>query len=281
MPSLRKLATRSGATFVISCCCKRHRVPEIQLRQQDPDHLVGPAGCRFATLGPHAPLSGVRPERGSGASARHMPSASRRSTARLSPAAWIASLLVTLIAVLALPAASLAAPATRTVTFQGYRLVVPASWPVYRLATAPTTCVRFDRHAVYLGRPVRAAELLGAGRGPHRGDPRAAAGRARDPGAARHLRRRDGRHRRRGADRQHGPPGARHRDVESPAGGGPARAARRVTGERRDQGGPPAPALGGRRRRRSDARLRTVARHRSDDARHPGGTGRGLHRPGL
>ncbi len=82
-----------------------------------------------------------------------MPSASRRSTARLSPAAWIAPLLVTLIAVLALPAASLAAPATRTVTFQGYRLVVPASWPVYRLAAAPTTCVRFDRHAVYLGRP--------------------------------------------------------------------------------------------------------------------------------
>ncbi|MGH2893040.1 MAG: glycoside hydrolase domain-containing protein, partial [Solirubrobacteraceae bacterium] len=54
---------------------------------------------------------------------------------------------------LLLPAASLAAPATRAVTFQGYRLVVPASWPVYRLATAPTTCVRFDRHAVYLGQP--------------------------------------------------------------------------------------------------------------------------------
>jgi Domain of unknown function (DUF1906) len=82
-----------------------------------------------------------------------MPSASRRSTARLRPAAQVASLLATLIAALLLPAAALAAPAAKTVTFQGYRLVVPASWPVYRLASAPTTCVRFDRHAVYLGRP--------------------------------------------------------------------------------------------------------------------------------
>jgi hypothetical protein len=89
-----------------------------------------------------------------------MPPVSRRLTAR--PAAWIASLLVTLIAVLMVPAVTLAAStspaagaanATKTVTFQGYRLVVPASWPVYRLAISPTTCVRFDRHAVYLGRP--------------------------------------------------------------------------------------------------------------------------------
>ncbi|HEX3691025.1 MAG TPA: DUF1906 domain-containing protein [Solirubrobacteraceae bacterium] len=60
---------------------------------------------------------------------------------------------MTLIAVLALPAASQAAPSAKVVTFRGYRLVVPVSWPVYRLAAAPTTCVRFDRHAVYLGRP--------------------------------------------------------------------------------------------------------------------------------
>jgi hypothetical protein len=91
-----------------------------------------------------------------------MPPASRRLTTR--PAAWIASLLATLIAVLAVPAVGLAAsstprapatktPATKAVTFRGYRLVVPATWPVYRLAAAPTTCVRFDRHAVYLGRP--------------------------------------------------------------------------------------------------------------------------------
>jgi hypothetical protein len=57
------------------------------------------------------------------------------------------------VVALVLPGASLAAPSTKVVTFQGYRLVVPAGWPVYRLATAPTTCVRFNRHAVYLGRP--------------------------------------------------------------------------------------------------------------------------------
>jgi hypothetical protein len=82
-----------------------------------------------------------------------MPSASRRSTARRSPAACIACLLTTIIAVLALPGAALATPSTKVVTFQGYRLVVPSGWPVYRLAARPTTCVRFNRHAVYLGRP--------------------------------------------------------------------------------------------------------------------------------
>ncbi|HEY6525167.1 MAG TPA: DUF1906 domain-containing protein [Solirubrobacteraceae bacterium] len=71
-------------------------------------------------------------------------------------------MLATLIAVLAIPALALAAvrptatpaaPPTKAVTFQGYRVVVPASWPVYRLAAAPATCVRFNRHAVYVGRP--------------------------------------------------------------------------------------------------------------------------------
>ncbi len=82
-----------------------------------------------------------------------MPSASRRSTARRSLHALIASLLAIAIATLALPAASAAAPGTKAVVFHGYRLVVPASWPVFRLAGAPATCVRFDRHAVYLGHP--------------------------------------------------------------------------------------------------------------------------------
>jgi hypothetical protein len=44
-------------------------------------------------------------------------------------------------------------PATKVVRYHGYRLVVPASWPVYDLASNPTTCVRFNRHAVYLGQP--------------------------------------------------------------------------------------------------------------------------------
>jgi Domain of unknown function (DUF1906) len=43
--------------------------------------------------------------------------------------------------------------ATKLVRFHGYRVVVPASWPVYDLAADPAVCVRFNRHAVYLGEP--------------------------------------------------------------------------------------------------------------------------------
>jgi Rv2525c-like, glycoside hydrolase-like domain len=43
--------------------------------------------------------------------------------------------------------------ATKIVRYHGYRLVVPASWPVYNLAADPAVCVRFNRHAVYLGQP--------------------------------------------------------------------------------------------------------------------------------
>ncbi len=62
-----------------------------------------------------------------------------------------------LAAALVAPAAALAAspdkPATKVVRYHGYRVVVPAHWPVYRLAGNESTCVRFDRHAVYLGQP--------------------------------------------------------------------------------------------------------------------------------
>lgn len=43
--------------------------------------------------------------------------------------------------------------ATKVVRYHGDRLVVPAAWPVYNLAVDPTVCVRFNRHAVYLGQP--------------------------------------------------------------------------------------------------------------------------------
>jgi Domain of unknown function (DUF1906) len=39
------------------------------------------------------------------------------------------------------------------VRYDGYSVVVPRGWPVYNLASDPTVCVRFNRHAVYLGRP--------------------------------------------------------------------------------------------------------------------------------
>lgn len=42
---------------------------------------------------------------------------------------------------------------TKLVRYLGYAVRVPAGWPVVRLATDPTACVRFNRHAVYLGEP--------------------------------------------------------------------------------------------------------------------------------
>lgn len=43
--------------------------------------------------------------------------------------------------------------AARVITYRGHHFTVPASWPVIRLAAHPGTCVRFNRHAVYLGTP--------------------------------------------------------------------------------------------------------------------------------
>src|SRR5438270_1114713 len=70
-------------------------------------------------------------------------------------AVW-GSLAVVALAVALLPvppalAASRAAGAWRTVTYRGVSLQVPSSWPVFDLRRDPAQCVRFDRHAVYLG----------------------------------------------------------------------------------------------------------------------------------
>jgi hypothetical protein len=46
-----------------------------------------------------------------------------------------------------------AANAQRQLHYRGQTIEVPASWPVYRMAAEPTRCIRFDRKAVYLGRP--------------------------------------------------------------------------------------------------------------------------------
>lgn len=42
---------------------------------------------------------------------------------------------------------------TKVVRYHGYAIVVPAAWPVFDLSKHPSVCVRFDRHAVYLGAP--------------------------------------------------------------------------------------------------------------------------------
>jgi hypothetical protein len=59
--------------------------------------------------------------------------------------------LLTLLGCSSANAAS--ASGARAVNYRGFRVRVPASWPVYDLTSHPTVCVRFDRHAVYLGRP--------------------------------------------------------------------------------------------------------------------------------
>ncbi|MDQ6777253.1 MAG: chap protein, partial [Actinomycetota bacterium] len=51
------------------------------------------------------------------------------------------------------PASAAAHGPVKLVRYRAYSLRVPASWPVFRLASDPSACVRFDRHAVYLGRP--------------------------------------------------------------------------------------------------------------------------------
>jgi hypothetical protein len=54
---------------------------------------------------------------------------------------------------LALAGSALSAQPTKTVRYHGIRLRVPSTWPVFHLGTRSTTCVRFNRHAVYLGTP--------------------------------------------------------------------------------------------------------------------------------
>lgn len=55
-------------------------------------------------------------------------------------------------------AATGSAGGLQAVTYQGYRLQVPAAWPVVDLSKNPNTCVRFDVHAVYLGHPTAAGQ---------------------------------------------------------------------------------------------------------------------------
>jgi hypothetical protein len=70
--------------------------------------------------------------------------------------AALATLTLTVAAGALLPvmaAARAPSAAARTVHFDGREVHVPAGWPVHRLAEHPRTCVRLDRHAVYLGAP--------------------------------------------------------------------------------------------------------------------------------
>jgi hypothetical protein len=59
------------------------------------------------------------------------------------------------LATLACIGSSAPAASARTVSYHGLRLSVPAGWPVFQLGRDSRTCVRFNRHAVYLGSPRR------------------------------------------------------------------------------------------------------------------------------
>jgi hypothetical protein len=69
---------------------------------------------------------------------------------------WVAATACTAVATL-LPltatAAAAADPGQATVSYLGHNFTVPSSWPVVDLAAHPAACVRFDRHALYLGTP--------------------------------------------------------------------------------------------------------------------------------
>jgi Domain of unknown function (DUF1906) len=49
--------------------------------------------------------------------------------------------------------ANATSPPDTEVSYRGHHFTVPDTWKVIDLAKAPRTCVRFDRHAVYLGTP--------------------------------------------------------------------------------------------------------------------------------
>ncbi|HYZ28856.1 MAG TPA: DUF1906 domain-containing protein [Thermoleophilaceae bacterium] len=66
--------------------------------------------------------------------------------------------LLALLAVLLVAAGARAAGRTlRAVTYHGFTVRIPSSWPVFRLSGS-RTCVRFNRHALYLGVPAAQQE---------------------------------------------------------------------------------------------------------------------------
>ena len=78
------------------------------------------------------------------------------SRARVAGAVATALALFSLVGVASSAQAGVVAGAPagpRVVQYHGYRISVPASWPVYHLSADPARCVLFNRNAVYLGTP--------------------------------------------------------------------------------------------------------------------------------
>ncbi len=98
--------------------------------------LVG--GCRF--------LSSSRPSASVSARAAASP-------LRIGPRFGVCVLALLALWLTTAGTAVASAQSGKVVRYQHYQLLVPSTWPVFNLAKQPTTCVRFNRHAVYLGKP--------------------------------------------------------------------------------------------------------------------------------
>jgi hypothetical protein len=61
--------------------------------------------------------------------------------------------LIALSSLMLVPLQARASSGLRVLRYRSFRVMVPAGWPVFDLAAHPRVCVRFNRHAVYLGRP--------------------------------------------------------------------------------------------------------------------------------
>lgn len=66
---------------------------------------------------------------------------------------------------IAVVSANATAAGPRVVDYHGYAIRVPAGWPVFRLTPTSHVCVRFDRHAIYLGAPSSEQECPATGLG--------------------------------------------------------------------------------------------------------------------
>ncbi len=67
--------------------------------------------------------------------------------------AFVIAAVVLVMAAVVPDAATARSGALRVIRYAGVTVRVPAAWPVYRLVAGAPTCVRFNRHAVYLGVP--------------------------------------------------------------------------------------------------------------------------------
>lgn len=83
--------------------------------------------------------------------------ARQRCERRRAPRAILAAIAIAGVLLPALPPEAAAATGARAafkrVPYRGYSFKVPHSWRVIRLGGKARTCVRFDRHTIYLGTP--------------------------------------------------------------------------------------------------------------------------------